>query len=118
MLRSQPSSDPFDAIGDPQRRRILGLLSEQELSVREIADSFSISRPAISRHLRILDDAGLVRSRKEGTRRIYHLQREGIAAVRLYLDQVWGDSAARFAIFAENTNPDTRSVSDKTTGLQ
>ncbi|WP_253202020.1 helix-turn-helix transcriptional regulator [Subtercola sp. PAMC28395] len=104
------SADPFDALGDPHRRRILDVLSAEELSVGEIANLFPISRPAISRHLRILDDAGLVESRREGTRQIYRLHADGIEAVRAYLDRVWGESAARFALFAENTAPANAAV--------
>ena len=72
-------------------------------SVQELADALPISRPAVSRHLRLLKDAGLVTDRAEGTRRLYRLHDEGIAAVRAYLEQVWGDAAARFRLAAENT---------------
>jgi DNA-binding transcriptional ArsR family regulator len=71
--------------------------------VRELADELPISRPAVSRHLRLLKAAGLVSDRPEGTRRLYRLHDEGIEAVRAYLEQVWGDAAARFRIAAENT---------------
>ena len=97
------SSDPFEALGDPQRRTILRLLGERERSVGELAGSMPISRPAVSRHLRVLREAGLVRERPVGTRRIYSLQAEGIDAVRAYLEQVWGDAASRFRLTAENT---------------
>jgi DNA-binding transcriptional ArsR family regulator len=70
--------------------------------VRELADELPISRPAVSRHLRLLKDAGLVSDRPEGTRRLYRLHDEGIEAVRAYLVQVWGDAATRFRIAAEN----------------
>jgi DNA-binding transcriptional ArsR family regulator len=70
--------------------------------VRELADELPISRPAVSRHLRILKQAGLVSDRPEGTRRLYRLHGEGIDAVRAYLEEVWGDAAARFRIAAEN----------------
>lgn len=78
------------------------LLRERDRSVRELADELPISRPAVSRHLRLLKDAGLVSDRPEGTRRLYRLHDEGIEAVRAYLEQVWGDAAARFRIAAEN----------------
>jgi DNA-binding transcriptional ArsR family regulator len=71
--------------------------------VRELADALPISRPAVSRHLRLLKDAGLVTDRPEGTRRLYRLHDEGIEAVRRYLEEVWGDAAARFTLAAENT---------------
>lgn len=78
------------------------LLRERDRSVRELADELPISRPAVSRHLRLLKQAGLVSDRPEGTRRLYRLHDEGIEAVRAYVEQVWGDAAARFRIAAEN----------------
>ena len=78
------------------------LLHERDRSVRELADELPISRPAVSRHLRLLKDAGLVSDRAEGTRRLYRLHDEGIEAVRAYLEQVWGEAAARFRIAADN----------------
>ena len=73
--------------------------------MRELADALPISRPAVSRHLRLLKEAGLVIDRAEGTRRLYRLHDEGIEAVRAYLEQVWGEAAARFRIAAENVPP-------------
>jgi DNA-binding transcriptional ArsR family regulator len=70
--------------------------------VREIADALPISRPAVSRHLRLLKDAGLVTDRAQGTRRLYRLHDEGIDAVQAYLEQVWGEAAARFKLLADN----------------
>jgi DNA-binding transcriptional ArsR family regulator len=70
--------------------------------VQELADALPISRPAVSRHLRLLKEAGLVTDRAEGTRRLYRLQDEGIEAVRAYLEQVWGEAAARFRLRADN----------------
>ncbi len=80
-------------------------------SVQELADQLPISRPAVSRHLRLLKQAGLVTDRAEGTRRLYSLHDEGIEAVRQYLEQVWGEAAARFKLVAENTDR-SRSESD------
>jgi DNA-binding transcriptional ArsR family regulator len=101
MLPSK--GDPFDALGDPNRRTIVEQLRGGDRSVRELADALPISRPAVSRHLRLLKDAGLVTDRPEGTRRLYRLHDEGIEAVRAYLEGVWGEAAARFRIAAENT---------------
>jgi DNA-binding transcriptional ArsR family regulator len=98
-------ADPFDALGDPHRREILRLLGEGDLAVHEIADRLPISRPAVSRHLRLLKQSGLVEEEPRGTRRIYRLQEEGMLAVQVYLEQVWGDAAARFRIAAENLTP-------------
>jgi DNA-binding transcriptional ArsR family regulator len=103
---SARAGDPFEALGDPNRRAIVELLGSSGgggRSVRELADALPISRPAVSRHLRLLKDAGLVTEEPRGTRRIYRLHDEGLAAVRAYLERVWGDAATRFALVAENT---------------
>ena len=97
------TGDPFEALGDPQRRAIVELLHGGERSVQDIADELPISRPAVSRHLRLLKDAGLVVSEPRGTRRLYRLHGEGIETVQAYLEQVWGEAAARLWIAAENT---------------
>lgn len=96
--------DPFDALGDPNRRAIVESLVEGAKPVSEIAEALPISRPAVSRHLRLLKEAGLVTDRKEGVRRIYQLHDEGVAAVRAYLERVWGEAADRFRFMAENTS--------------
>jgi DNA-binding transcriptional ArsR family regulator len=98
-----PEGDPFDALGDPNRRAIVELLGAGDRSVRELADALPISRPAVSRHLRLLKEAGLVVEEPRGTRRIYRLHDEGVEAVRAYLERVWGDAATRFRLVAENT---------------
>ncbi len=108
-----PAGDPFDALGDPNRRAIVELLGAAAAgaggageaggrSVQELADALPISRPAVSRHLRLLKRAGLVVEEPRGTRRIYRLHDEGIEAVRTYLERVWGEAAARFRLVAEN----------------
>jgi DNA-binding transcriptional ArsR family regulator len=97
------TTDPFDALGDPQRREILRLLRDGERSVGDLASNVPISRPAVSRHLRLLREAGLVKERAVGTRRLYALDDLGAEAVRDYLASVWGDAIARYRIVAENT---------------
>jgi DNA-binding transcriptional ArsR family regulator len=104
MLPAGAAGDPFEALGDPNRREILRLLAAGDKPVRELAAAMPISRPAVSRHLRLLKEAGLVAERAEGTLRIYHLQEQGIHAVQAYLEGVWGDAAARFRLFAENVD--------------
>lgn len=94
--------DPFDALGDPNRRAILELLRDQGQSVGQIADELPISRPAVSRHLRLLKDAGLVSASRDGTRSIYRLDDAGALTVRDYLADVWGEAAARFKLLADN----------------
>jgi DNA-binding transcriptional ArsR family regulator len=101
--RREPVGDPFEALGDPNRRAIVELLRSEGRSVQEIANALPISRPAVSRHLRLLKRAGLVQEEPLGTRRIYRLHDEGIEAVRTYLEQVWGEAAARFALVATNS---------------
>src|SRR5450631_4933531 len=103
MTSPDRAGDPFDALGDPNRRAIVELLGSGGRSVREIADTLPISRPAVSRHLRLLKEAGLVIEEPRGTRRIYRLHDHGIAAVQAYLTEVWGDAVARFTLVAENT---------------
>ena len=97
------AGDPFEALGDPHRRAIVELLGRGGRSVRELADELPISRPAVSRHLRLLKEAGLVVEDPRGTRRIYRLHADGVQAVQRYLLQVWGDAAACFRLVAENT---------------
>ncbi len=101
-MAAHSPSNAFDALADPHRRAILGLLRDGERSVREIADHMPITRPAVSRHLRLLKEAGLVDASPEGTRRLYRLHDEGADAVRAYLEEVWGDAAARFRLVANN----------------
>ncbi len=105
MAAASPAGDPFNALGDTHRRLIVEMLGDGGRSVREIADSLPISRPAVSRHLRLLKDAGLVVEEARGTQRIYRLHDEGVAAVQAYLMRVWGDAAARMRMYAENTEP-------------
>lgn len=107
--RAQPGGDPFEALGDPNRRSIVELLGASERSVRELADALPISRPAVSRHLRLLKQAGLVVEEARGTRRIYRLHDEGIAAVQAYLERVWGEAAGRFRLVAENSSSEPKS---------
>jgi DNA-binding transcriptional ArsR family regulator len=108
MAAQRLSGDPFDALGDPHRRAIVELLRGGERSVQQIADELPISRPSVSRHLRLLDQAGLVVAQPRGTRRLYRLHDQGVEAVRAYLEQVWGDAAGRFRLAAENTGPAKR----------
>jgi DNA-binding transcriptional ArsR family regulator len=103
------TADPFEALGDPTRRAILTALRSGPRSVGEIAEQLPVTRPAVSWHLRLLKDAGLVAEHRRGTRRIYELRADGLAAVRSYLEQVWGEASARFRLVAENTPPRRRS---------
>ena len=106
MAEVQDAVGPFEALGDSNRREILRLLGEGEKSVQEIAGQLPISRPAVSRHLKLLTNAGLVSSDRRGTRQVYQLQQQGVEAVQAYLETVWGDVATRFRLMAENTKKD------------
>jgi DNA-binding transcriptional ArsR family regulator len=88
-------------LGDPTRRAIFELLARRPSSVGELAGQLPISRPAVSQHLRMLKDGGLVTSRPEGTRRVYRLNPEGVTALRAYLDRVWDQALTAFQKAAE-----------------
>ena len=87
----------LDALGDPTRRQIFESLRSGPRSVGELANGLPVSRPAVSQHLRVLREAGLVSDRKEGTRRLYRVDPGGLAGLRDYFDGFWGDALARFA---------------------
>ena len=93
--------EALSALADPTRREILERLSDAPLSVGELADLVPVSRPAVSQHLRVLSDAGLVAGRTAGTRRIYRVDPSGIDALRTYLDGFWKRSLTAFAAAAE-----------------
>jgi DNA-binding transcriptional ArsR family regulator len=105
MKAAMHKGDPFDALGNSYRRAIVELLAGKPRSVQEIADRLPISRPAVSRHLRLLNKAGLVADEQIGTRRLYRLDEDGAEVARQYLSQVWGHVGTRFRLFAENTEP-------------
>ena len=88
-MPSPRAVNPFDALGDPNRRAIVEILGERGRSVGEIAESMPISRPAVSKHLRLLKEAGLVAEQREGTRRIYRLEEEGLHTVKALLERMW-----------------------------
>jgi len=79
------------AIAEPHRRRILTLVRDGELSAGEIASHFEVSRPAVSQHLTVLKEAGLVDERRNGTRRLYRVRPEGLVALKEFLDEFWDD---------------------------
>jgi len=79
------------AIAEPRRRRILELVRDGELSAGEIAAEFEISRPAVSQHVNVLKEAGLVSERREGTRRLYRARPEGLGELRMFLEGLWDE---------------------------
>jgi DNA-binding transcriptional ArsR family regulator len=109
MSADWAAGDAFEALGDAHRRQILDLIAAEPRAVAAIAEELPISRPAVSRHLRLLKDAGLVGEEAIGTRRIYRLRSEGADAMRAYLEQLWGETAARFRLVAENASAARRS---------
>ena len=84
------------ALGDPTRRAIFECLARGPKAVGQLAGELPVSRPAVSQHLRVLKEAGLVTDRADGTRRIYQLQPQGVRAIHAYLDQMWGQVLASF----------------------
>jgi DNA-binding transcriptional ArsR family regulator len=91
----------FVALADPTRREIFERVAARPRSVGEIAGDLPVSRPAVSQHLKVLSEAGLVASHADGTRRIYALDPQGLAGLRDYLDGFWNRSLAAFARAAE-----------------
>ena len=79
------------AIAAPHRRTILRLVSDEELSAGEIAAHFDLTRPAVSQHLSVLKEAGLVDERRNGTRRLYRARPEGLVELKAFLDEFWGE---------------------------
>jgi DNA-binding transcriptional ArsR family regulator len=88
--------EAWTALGDPTRRAIVERLAERPRAVGELAEGLPVSRPAVSQHLRVLKDAGLVAERAEGTRRIYRLNPAGVAALRDQLDTFWNRALTGF----------------------
>src|SRR4029453_11792174 len=96
------NGNAMDALGDPTRRAILELLSAGPRAVGEIAEQLPVSRPAVSQHLRVLKEAGLVAERRNGTRRIYRLDPDGVGELRDYFDDFWSEALAAFKAAAED----------------
>jgi DNA-binding transcriptional ArsR family regulator len=86
----------MDALGDPTRRAIFERLAEGPRAVGELASELPVSRPAVSQHLKVLKEAGLVVDTKHGTRRLYRLDPAGVGAVRAYFDTFWNQALAAF----------------------
>jgi DNA-binding transcriptional ArsR family regulator len=93
------------ALADPTREQIVRLLAEGEHSVGQIADRLPVSRPAVSKHLRLLEDAGVVAFRTEGTRNVYALRPEALARLRDELDTLWERALARYSLVGNNRTP-------------
>lgn len=93
--------DRLGALGDPTRRSIFERLANRPMAVGELADELPVSRPAVSQHLKVLKEVGLVMDQANGTRRVYRVDPRGVGALRVYLDQLWDTALAAFAEAAE-----------------
>ena len=94
----------FAALGDPTRREIFARIAERPRAVGELAGELPVSRPAVSQHLKVLKDAGLVTDRPQGNRRIYQADPSGVAALRARLDTFWTQALATYEQVVEHDN--------------
>jgi DNA-binding transcriptional ArsR family regulator len=103
----------LDALGDPTRRRVLALLRGSERTVADLTAALPVTQSAVSQHLRVLRDAGLVTDRPDGRRRYYRVERDALVAVRAWVDAFWDDVLGAFAAYADHL-PDQTSLPDDT----
>jgi len=96
-------ADAWTALGDPTRRAIFARLAERPRPVGELAHGLPVSRPAVSQHLRVLKEAGLVTDRSAGNRRIYRVDPDGLAALRTQLDRFWNEALANYKQLVEQS---------------
>jgi DNA-binding transcriptional ArsR family regulator len=96
----------FPALADPTRRQVFERLRSGGLSVGELARDLPVSRPAVSQHLKVLKEAGLVADEAQGTRRVYHIDPHGLGALRAWLDQFWTVALDAFKAEVERENED------------
>lgn len=106
-MANYQAGDGWDALGDPTRRAIVECLAERPRAVGELADELPISRPAVSQHLKVLKDAGLVTARAAGTRRVYRLNPAGVAALRDQLETFWNRALDGYQDVAEQSPEET-----------
>src|SRR5215472_10008982 len=99
----QATDEALRALAEPRRRAILRLVGDEEMAAGQIAAAFEVTRTAVSQHLTVLKNAGLLTERREGTRRLYRARPEGLAGLRRFLDDMWASSleAARRLVEAE-----------------
>jgi len=95
---------PLDALGDPTRRQIFELLRSGPRSVGDLASGLPVSRPAVSQHLRVLEEVGLVSHERAGTRNLYELESSGVVVLRDWVDGFWTEALSRFKAAAEETS--------------
>lgn len=92
----------FDALGDPTRRMVFERLARRPMAVGKLSAGLAVTRPAVSQHLRVLKDAGLVTAEQVGTRRVYRIDPRGVDVMRTYLDRFWDQALLAFKAIAEN----------------
>ncbi len=114
----QATDEALRALAEPRRRAILRLVSDEEMAAGQIAAAFDVTRTAVSQHLTVLKNAGLLTERRDGTRRLYRARPEGLAGLRRFLDDMWASSLvdARRLVEAERgiTDDDHAAVSSRT----
>ena len=114
MTKHYTATESLAALGDPTRRTIFERVAARPSAVGDLARGLPVSRPAVSQHLKVLKEAGLVTETPEGTRRIYRLDPRGIAVMRDWLDQYWSTALGAFAAFAdEQTEAETKEEKPK-----
>ncbi len=114
-MRAAPDVDSvLAAVGDPMRRRILEMLRAGELPVGELARRLPILRPAVSKHLGVLAEAGLVRHRAVGTRHLYAVDPAGVEVARGWFDALWDEALGAFATYVDAARPDRTGGPDRT----
>jgi DNA-binding transcriptional ArsR family regulator len=101
-------ADVFQVLAEPRRREVLALLAEEERTAGDIAARFDVTRQAVSQHLRILLAAGLIRERRDGTRRWYRARPEGLAEVRAYVEAMWPSALEQLKLAAEREHTSKR----------
>jgi DNA-binding transcriptional ArsR family regulator len=101
MANAVDVSAAFVALADPTRRRIFERLAQRTRSVGELADGLPVTRPAVSQHLKVLAEAGLVAHERDGARRVYRIDPRGLAMMRAYLDRFWVRALAAFKLAVE-----------------
>ncbi len=107
-------SESWSALADPTRRKVFERLRDGPRAVGEIAEGMTVSRPAVSQHLGVLKQAGLVTDEAQGTRRVYRIDPQGLGPLRAWLDQFWDEAMTNFAAEAERTAPHTSGKKGKT----
>jgi DNA-binding transcriptional ArsR family regulator len=105
--------DVFQVLAEPRRREVLRLLADRELTAGEIAGGFDVTRQAVSQHLRVLLEAGLIRERRDGVRRWYSARPEGLEEVRAYVDAMWPPALGRLKAAAEREHAARRGRDDR-----